>query len=739
MDLGELDGASASPPSIDGTRTERMTDVSSAAPATTPLRESSRRTTTADELLLLIDQQHRVVQVSDRMRHVTRLRPGDHVELDPGHFLDAAEGAAIVAAYGRVRVRPGTSERTSLRIADRQGIRRQLDLTIANRLDDPAVGAIEVTGTEVTHVSARRVVARLRDRLLDLLPTVVTVVDDVGTIVYCSPRSEVVLGRSPSELIGRAISETDLLPIGPDDVEAIRSAAETTGRWEGDVDLRRKDGSTVPVQLILERIDDDEIGFHGTVGISFDITERRKLEEHLDFQAGHDALTGLFNRQRFVRLLERALIDVHDRGRHVAVFFVDLDDFKTVNDRIGHAAGDAVLAAVAAQLRAVLPPECVAARFGGDEFVFYLPGLVDVGPAVVSAQRLLDALAEPVGSGADALVVSGSVGIALSSPGAQAEELLRRSDLAMYAAKDGGKNRIEVFDDEVGHRRRREREMIDELARALADDELTVCFQPEMSLRDGRVAAFEALVRWDHPVRGRIPPSEFVPIAEESGLIHQLGHLVLDRSCRAMRGWLDQGLADGVMVAVNVSARQLLDHDFPNVVDRLVTDWRVPAGHVCLEVTESALVDADVASRALSRLDAIGVTIAIDDFGTGYSSLSRLSQYPLDFLKIDRSFVADLATEPASAVIVQMVIDLAHALGLQAIAEGIETDEQLIHLAAAGCDIGQGFLWSPAVTVDVATAMLRRQPFVDSVRVGRRGVYRGVPTDVVLRRHRVAP
>lgn len=565
------------------------------------------------------------------------------------------------------------------------------------------------------------VVARLRDRLLDVLPTVVTVVDDVGTIVYCSSRSEEMLGRSPSELVGRALSETDLLPIGANDVEAIRVAAETTGRWQGDVDLRRKDGSIVPVQLVLERLDDDEIGFRGTVGISFDITARRKLEEHLDFQAGHDALTGLLNRQRFVQLLERALVDADDRGRHVAVFFVDLDDFKTVNDRIGHAAGDALLGAVATRLRATLPRECVAARFGGDEFVFYLPDLDDVGPAVASACDLLDALTRPVGSGsgADALVVSGSVGIALSNQGAQAEELLRRADLAMYAAKDGGKNRVEVFDDEVGHRRRREREMADDLERALERGELTVHFQPEMSLLDGRVAAFEALVRWDHPERGRIPPSEFVPIAEESGLIHRLGHVVLDQSCRAMRRWLDRGLADGVIVAVNVSARQLLDYDFPNVVARLVADRGVPAHHLCLEVTESALVDADVASLALSRLDAIGVTIAIDDFGTGYSSLSRLSQYPLDFLKIDRSFVANLPTDPASTVIVQMVIDLAHALGLQAVAEGIETDAQLVHLTAAGCDIGQGFHWSPAVTLDRATEMLMRQPFAESVRQRR--------------------
>ncbi len=253
--------------------------------------------------------------------------------------------------------------------------------------------------------------------------------------------------------------------------------------------------------------------------------------------------------------------------------------------------------------------------------------------------------------------------------------------------------------------------MIDELERALDDDQLTVHFQPEVSLRDGRVVSFEALVRWEHPDRGRIPPSEFIPIAEESGLIHRLGASVLEQSCRAMRSWLDAGLGSDLAVAVNVSTRQLLDHDFPDVVAQLLVDCGVPARHLCLEVTESALIDADVASRALSRLDAIGVSIAIDDFGTGYSSLGRLSRFPLDYLKIDRSFVAGLGTEAASAVIVQMVVDLAHDLGLRTVAEGVETVDQLDHLAAAGCDIGQGFLWSPAVSFAEATTMLSRPPF----------------------------
>ncbi|MAT06047.1 MAG: hypothetical protein CL424_13495 [Acidimicrobiaceae bacterium] len=669
---------------------------------------------------LLIDRDHRVAAVSEGMAHLFELEVDDVVDLDPESFLDASEGVALNAAYRRVHATPGASERVAVRLVDRSGIRRAFDLRIVNRLDDPAVEAIVMTATDITRASAHRVVEHLRSRLLDLLPTVVTVVDDLGTIVYCSPRSEEVLGRRASELIGRSITQADLFVIEPDQVEAIRVGAEERGHWVGDVELRRDDGSTLPVQLVIERVDDHEIGFHGTVGISFDITQRRELEAHLEFQAAHDALTGLYNRQRFVELLERALVAVERSGTRIAVVFIDLDDFKAVNDRIGHAAGDALLTAVGAQLQSVLGPDGVAARFGGDEFVVFRPDVVDADAGVELARGLLDALRQPIGSGPDTAVIGASAGVALSSPGVLAEELLRRSDHAMYGAKDGGKNRIEVFDDDVSHRKRRRREMADELERALDRGELAVHFQPEVALHDGRISFLEALVRWDDGQRGSIAPSEFVTIAEASGLIHRLGRVVLEASCRALRIWLDLGLADDLSVAVNVSTRQLLDHDFPDTVGELLSEWSVPPGQVCLEVTESALVDADVASRALQRLDAIGVTIAIDDFGTGYSSLGRLTQFPLDFLKIDRTFVAGLATDPASASIVRMIANLAHELGVQATAEGIESDEQLQLLIDLGCDIGQGFLWSPAVSLEDATAMLTCQPFTGTVPRPRR-------------------
>ncbi|MDW3213695.1 MAG: EAL domain-containing protein [Ilumatobacteraceae bacterium] len=682
-----------------------------------------------EPLLLLVDEQDRVLEASEPMQRMTGLRTGDSIVLDPAAYLDPVEGEALVSAYQRVSTTPGARELVTVRLADEDGLRHTLELSIANLFDDPSVGAISVTGADVSNVSAQLIVSRLRDRLLDLLPAVVTVADDVGTIVYCSPRSEATLGRTPAEIVGRAISEAHLLPIEAATIEAIRVAAQTSGRWEGDVELQHKDGRMVPVQLILERIHDEEIGFRGTIGISFDIADRRKLEEDLAFQAGHDSLTGLYNRQRFVPLFEHALTGAERSGSRIGVVFIDLDDFKSVNDRIGHAGGDALLAAVGVRLRTVMSTECVAARFGGDEFVVYCPDIDDEDSGIAFAQRLLNALAQPIDLGAETVMVSASAGVALSSPGVLAEELLRRSDLAMYAAKDVGKNRIEVFDNEVGRRKRHRRAMIDELVRALDDDELTVHFQPEVSLHDGKVTFFEALTRWNHPQRGLIPPSGFVPMAEESGLIHRLGHMVLDESCRAMRSWLDLGLGDGLTVAVNISTRQLLDHDFPDAVDRLAKKWEVPTRHLCLEITETALIDADVASQALNRLDAIGVAIAIDDFGTGYSSLSRISQFPLDYLKIDRSFVASLATEPASSVIVQMVIDLAHALGIQTTAEGIETTEQLEHLMAAGCDIGQGFLWSPAVPFAEATAMLSDPPFTGRCQIGGMGSCRGVSVD----------
>ena len=685
-----------------------------------------------DEMVVLVDGHHRVIHISDRMHELTRLRPGDLVGLDHVVLLDPDEGETFDAAFGRARAAPGSSEQVSVRLVDGPGLRRTFELTIANRLDDVAVGAMVVTAVDVSQRRARQVVEHLRYRLLDVLPAVVTVVDDVGTIVYCSPWSEVLLGRTPSEIVGRPISGANLLPVEPEHVEQIRLAAETTGHWEGDVDLRREDGEIVPVHLILERIDDEQLGFSGTIGISFDVAERRKLEAHLEFQAAHDALTGLFNRQQFVRLLERALVTAHDAGRRVAVVFIDLDDFKVVNDRIGHAAGDRLLVAVGDRLRSALPPDCVAARFGGDEFVVFSPDIADETSAIVFTQHLIDALAPPAGSDDGGAAVSASAGVALSRPSVEAEELLRRSDQAMYGAKDAGKRRIEVFDDDVSNRKRRRRELADGLERALDRGEITVHFQPEVTLGDGRVSFFEALVRWDDPQRGAVPPAEFIGIAEASGLIHRIGKMVFESSCRAMRSWLDLGLADGLSVAINVSARQLLDHGFPDLVESLLSEWGVPAHRVCLEVTESTLVDADVGSQVLQRLDAIGVAIAVDDFGTGYSSLGRLTEFPLDFLKIDRAFVAGLADDPTSGSIVRMIITLAHELGVQVTAEGVETEEQLARLLVLGCDIGQGHLWSPALPFDEATALLARQPFVGTLPHPRRRIVRNGPSDPSL-------
>jgi len=679
-----------------------------------------------DDMVVLVDGHHRVIQISDQMHELTRLRPGDLVGLDQVVLLDPHEGESFAAAYRRVRATRGASEQVSVRLVDRPGLRRTFELTIVNRLDD-SVGAIMVTAVDVTQRHAGEVVERLRGRLLDLLPAAVTVVDDIGTILYCSPWSEVLLGRTPSEVVGRPISGANLLPDEPEHVEQIRLAAEMTGHWEGDVDLRHKNGEIVPVRLVLERIDDEELGFTGTIGISFDVAERRKLEAHLEFQASHDALTGLFNRQQFVRLLEGALAVAHESDRQVAVVFIDLDDFKTVNDRIGHTAGDRLLVAVGDRLRSALPSDCVAARFGGDEFVVFCPDIADEASAVSLTQHVIDVLGQPDGSDVGDAAVSASAGVALSRSGLQAEELLRRSDQAMYGAKDAGKHRIEVFDDDVSTRKRRRRELADGLERALDQGEMTVHFQPEVSLDDGRVSFFEALVRWDDPRRGSVSPDEFIGIAEATGLIHRLGRFVFEAACRAMRSWLDLGLADGLSVAINVSARQLLDRGFPDMVDSLLSEWGVPAHRVCLEVTESALVDADVGSMVLQRLDAIGVTIAVDDFGAGYSSLGRLTEFPLDFLKIDRTFVAGLGEDPTSASIVRMIVNLAHELDVQVTAEGVETEEQLTRLVAVGCDIGQGHLWSPALPLDEATALLARQPYEGTPPLARRRVGRDEP------------
>jgi diguanylate cyclase (GGDEF)-like protein len=417
-----------------------------------------------------------------------------------------------------------------------------------------------------------------------------------------------------------------------------------------------------------------------------------------------DALTGLPSRLLLMSRLESALARLERTGGHVAVLFVDLDRFKVVNDSLGHHAGDALLLGVTERLRKAVRRHEMPARFGGDEFVLVCEDVADAQHAVAVAERLLKALAQPFDVGGSQAFVAGSIGIALTDdPDASPSDLVRDADAAMYNAKEAGGGRWSIFDQVIRDRVVQRQATETALRNAIDTGELVVHFQPELSVDTTEIVGVEALVRWERPGVGMVSPAEFIPIAEETGLIVPLGAWVLREACRQARTF-DDGR---IIVRVNVSARQLTDPGLTAVVAEALEAGELPPDRLCLEVTESVVMeDAERSIAALEGIRALGVTVALDDFGTGYSSLSYLRRLPIDGLKIDRSFIRGLGQEAEDESIVASVIELARALGVDVVAEGVETREQHDRLRAGGCDTMQGFLFArPQPAADVAALM----------------------------------
>jgi diguanylate cyclase (GGDEF)-like protein/PAS domain S-box-containing protein len=451
-------------------------------------------------------------------------------------------------------------------------------------------------------------------------------------------------------------------------------------------------------------------------GACQDVTAQREAAEALSKLALHDPLTALPNRTLFMDRLAQALCRLDRRDRVLAVLFVDLDRFKAINDRLGHAAGDEVLLAVGGRLREVLRPDDTVARLGGDEFVVLCEDLDDDRAALKVAERVLAALDRPVICGGQEVVSSASIGIALTRRSdATPDALLRDADMAMYRAKETGRHRIEVFDNTARLRTQARIQTAEELRQAVDADQLRVVYQPIVHLGQGTPTGVEALVRWQHPRRGLLTPAEFIQLAEDTGVVVPLGAWVLRQACRDLTRILDRGGLGGaspsLVVSVNLSARQLNMPGLLPMVERVLAESELPAWRLCFEITESVLMeDVDVAIAVLSDLRALGVRLAIDDFGTGYSSLGYLRRFPVDVVKLDRAFVAGLGRDSGADAIAAAVINLGHALGLSVIAEGVENEEQLTVLRALRCDRAQGYLWSSPQGPEALAEWMAAQP-----------------------------
>ena len=544
---------------------------------------------------------------------------------------------------------------------------------------------------------AYRVIRASEERFRSLVqnaPGVVAVVDPNGAFHYASaPDLE---GEGP---IGEGGPRRMADVVHPEDLPRVLSViAEAATCPEGEMRLelcmRRADGAWREFEAIVSNLLDNE-AVGGIVLNAHDVTERKGLENPLRYDAFHDALTGLPNRVLFTDRLEQAVARAKRSQQGLGVLFLDLDRFKYINDSLGHEVGDDLLREIGRRMPEEARSADTVARFGGDEFVVLVEDIDSVGEAVSVADRILAAIRDPVALHGRSHVVTASIGIAFGMGSRDGQDLIKEADAALYRAKARGRARYAIFDDSRDHYPVDRLDLESDLHQALQRDELRVFYQPEMDLQSGRVCGFEALVRWAHPRRGLISPADFIPLAEVSGEIVPIGQWVLEQACRQATAWQGALGDDPLSMSVNLSAPEFREPDLLIRVAETIERWDLPAGRLRLELTESVLMDDDPALHALlANLKQLGVQLAIDDFGTGYSSLSYLKRMPVDALKIDRSFVADLGRDPRQASIIEAVVRMAGALGMVVIAEGIEEREQLSFLTRVGCESGQGFLFA---------------------------------------------
>ena len=518
--------------------------------------------------------------------------------------------------------------------------------------------------------------------------------------------AEEVIGRNPSML--RGDKKTKMF------YEEMWAAIFRDGTWSGEMVDKRKNGEIFPAWLTITAVTDSEGVLTHYVGSFFDITERKKSENEIYNLAFYDPLTTLPNRRLLIDRLQHALASSERSGRHGAIMFIDLDNFKVINDTQGHDFGDMLLVDAARRLQSCVREGDTVARLGGDEFVIMLEDIKgDMEQAVTLAdevgEKILATLNKPYMLKGSEFHSTASIGISLfANRELPADTLLKHADIAMYQAKGAGRNTLRFFDPKMQSVLEARATIESDLRRALAERQFRLFYQAQVD-DTGRIVGAETLVRWMHPQRGMIPPIQFIPIAEESTLILDIGHWVLETACRQLASWANDEQKRGLVLAVNVSAKQFKLKDFVDKVETVVREHNVSPTLLKLELTESVVLDdmADIVVK-MHALKAIGIGLSLDDFGTGYSSLAYLKQLPLDQLKIDRSFVNDIATDPSDAVMVKTIIDMAHNFHFDVIAEGVETDAQLAFLKLHGCNAYQGYLLSKPVPVEEFEALLGR-------------------------------
>ncbi len=553
----------------------------------------------------------------------------------------------------------------------------------------------------------RRSEQRLR-ALVEHSSDVIAVIDRELNVTWLSASIRQMLGYDPEQVLGRRLTEL----VHADDLVLARKTLETAANRPVTVTFSARfahgSGNWRYVEAIAEnRLQDGVVS--GVVLSMRDVTARMELEDELRHQAFHDSLTGLANRALFEDRLAHALARAQRSGGPVEVLFLDLDDFKTINDSLGHEIGDQLLREVARRISGVVRAADTAARLGGDEFAVLVERIDgDEADAGTIATRILAELAPPIPIGERVLRANASIGLAASDGSVGIQELMRNADTAMYAAKESGKNTMQTYEEGMHRRALARLELTGELQEALEKDQFELDYQPIVDLRSGSIVAVEALVRWVHPQRGRLLPDEFISLAEETGLIVPLGAWILRTACAQARSWrLEFPNRPTIEISVNVSTRQLHEASFAQEVSDTLASTGADPGALVLEITESLLPDdGDATAEQLQRLKTLGVRIAVDDFGTGYSFLSRLQRFPIDIVKIERSFIFGMEHDKDKVELVRGILNLGESMHLQIVAEGIEELEQVAELRAMRAMRGQGYLFSRPISSEQISKLI---------------------------------
>jgi diguanylate cyclase (GGDEF)-like protein/PAS domain S-box-containing protein len=565
-----------------------------------------------------------------------------------------------------------------------------------------------------------------------LLPVMIT--DEDGRIVYVNPRFEVLTGFTAAEILGETPSILGAGQALADDYQRLWQALATGTTWRGDMCLRRRDGRPLWLAQTISPIHGADGRISHMLAIGEEVMPRHLYQQWLLHQARHDELTGLPNRLGFLDRLPAAIAEARRGGHGLALLFIDLDHFRFISDALGPTGGDDVLRQIGHRLRAATAETDMVARLASDEFVV---GLVDCGDRWHidgAVGRLATTLAEPITIGGQDISIHASIGIALfPEDGDDEYALLKNADTAMHWAKETGGNTHQFFAPAMDDKARPFIALGQSLRQALPRRQFELFYQPVIELTSGRLVGAEALLRWNHPELGLVPPATFIGLAEESGLIQGIGDWVLQEALRQTRQWLDDGL-DLPRIAVNVSARQLQRGRLLASIVTALAGADLPPSTLCIEITESTVVaDAGTAQATLEELSELGIALAIDDFGTGYSWLTYLRQLPIDVLKIDKAFIRDLAIDADAAAIVDAIIAMAHRLGLRVVAEGVRDERQIELLRQKGCEMLQGYFFSPPVTANEFARLLRSrrhfllQPTYGPSRNGGDGSWRADP------------